>query len=197
MRVVSGAGSVRRAMHVSMTGKDPGLTLLELMITISVLAIVTAISVPAMTKFIANLRQVTQANNFIADIVYARNEAATRGVRVTLCASQNVDTAANPTCAATGTTAWETGRIIFVDSNGNGVKTSGESLLKKSSGLPTGYSLTASGFSDPSYLTFSTYGGLTPSTAGSFKVCSTSITSGYRIAVAATGQPLSTQVTCP
>jgi len=180
-----------------------GMTLLELMITISVMAILIAVGVPSMVKFIANIRLVTEANNLVADIVYARNEAATRGRRVSLCVSQNVDSATDPTCAASGTSAWQTGRIVFVDMDGDGVReittsvTTNDVLLKKYSAIATGNSLTVSGFADTAHLTFSTFGGLTPSTAGSIKACSSSNSTGYRISLAATGQPLSTKVACP
>ena len=194
---------------MNFTGKliQEGMTLLELMITLTLMGILLSIGVPAMLKFGANIRLVTQANDLVADIVYSRNEAATRGRRVSMCVSQNVkssDTGTNrSTCAANGTSAWATGRIIFVDMNGNGIRdvtnnaATHDLLLKKVFALPAGYSLTVTGFADTAHLTFSTFGGLTPTTAGSFKVCSTANSAGYRIAVAATGQPLSTKVNCP
>ncbi len=175
-----------------------GLTILELMVTVSVMVILVTVAIPNMLRFVANTQQVTQVNNLIADIVYARNEAATRGMKVSICVSQNVATA-SPTCAALGTTAWQTGRIIFVDANGDGVMNTANNdiLLQKTPALPTDSTLTATGFTNTSHITMGTFGGLTPSTAGSFKACSTTSASGYSIAVPATGQPLSTKVNCP
>lgn len=179
-----------------------GFTIIELMVTVSVIAIMLTIGIPSMTKFVANIRQVSQTNDIVSDIVYARNEAATRSRRVSMCVSQNADDA-TPTCAASGTSAWATGRIIFVDMDGDGVRditndaNTNDILLKKASALPSSSTLTVAGFADTAHLTFSTFGGLTPSTAGSFKACSSLNAKGYRIAVAATGQPLSTKVNCP
>ncbi len=194
---------------MNFTGKfiQEGMTMLELMITLTVMGILLSIGVPAMLKFAANIRLVTQANDLVADIVYSRNEAATRGRRVSMCVSQNVQSAESATnrstCAENGTTAWATGRILFVDMDGDGVRDVTNSaathdlLLKKAFALPTGYSLTVTEFTDTAHLTFSTFGGLTPLTKGSFKLCSTSSASGYSVTVAATGQPLSTKVNCP
>ena len=174
-----------------------GMTTLELMVALSVTAILVVVAVPSFMKFLSNIRLVTAVNDLISDIVYARNEAATRGKRVSLCASQNV-TATNPTCLSAGTTTWATGRIVFLDSDGSGQRVvATDPLLKKVSGLPSGYTLTATGFVDTSHFTFSTYGGLMPSTAGSFKLCAPSNPNGYQLTVATTGQPLSTKVRCP
>jgi len=196
---------------MNMTGKIAarGMTILELMTTLAVAAILVTIGVPSMTKFFANMRLVTQTNDLIEDIVHARNEAATRGRRVALCASQTVqtvETASNrSTCAATGTTAWATGRIVFVDMDGDGVRevttnaATNDVLLKKTFALSTGYSLTASDFADNAHLVFSTFGGLTPiaAGAGSFKLCYSGSANGYRVTVPLTGQPQSTEVACP
>ena len=208
---------------MNMTGKigAHGMTILELMTTLAVAAILVTIGVPSMTKFFANMRLVTMTNDLIEDIVHARNEAATRGRRVALCASQTVqavETASGrSTCAATGTTAWATGRIVFVDMDGDGVRdvttnaATNDVLLKKTFALPTGYSLTASGFTDNAHLVFSTFGrkleiaglpssttnSFNTSTTGSFKLCYSGSANGYLVSVNFAGRPISTPVPCP
>jgi len=205
---------------MNMTGKIAarGMTILELMTTLAVAAILVSIGVPSMTKFFASMRLVTMTNDLIEDIVYARNEAATRGRRVALCASQTVqtvETASNrSSCAASGETAWATGRIVFVDivGDGDGVRdVTTDVLLKKTFALPTGYSLTASGFTDNAHLVFSTFGrkleiaglpssttnSFNTSTTGSFKLCYSGSANGYLVSVNFAGRPISTPVPCP
>ncbi|MFM8332075.1 MAG: GspH/FimT family pseudopilin [Candidatus Methylumidiphilus sp.] len=178
-----------------------GVTLLELIFTLGIIVILLTIGIPAMTGFVGNIRLLAQANLLVADILHARSEAATRGRRTTLCASANVESAAEPTCA-TGTAAWTTGRIVFVDMNGNGQRNvtadaaTHDVLLRKSSALEAGATLTATGFADTAHVSFSPFGGLLPTTAGSLTLCSPVMASGYQVAIAATGQPLSSKVAC-
>lgn len=188
-------------MKPSWPGLAQGITLLELLITLSIIAILLTIGVPSMSSFVNNIRLLTQTNLLVADILQARNEAASRGRRTTMCASANVDSAAEPTCA-TSTPSWTTGRIVFVDMNGNGQRnvtadaTTNDVLLKKSSALEAGATLAASDFADTTHISFSPFGGLVPTMSGGFTLCSPALSGGYRVAIAATGQPLSGKVAC-
>lgn len=91
-----------------------GFTLIELMVTVVVVSILSALAVPSMRTFIQNSRITTQANEFIADLNFARSEAIKRAANVTVCKSDN-PTDATPTCSVAGTN-WGVGRIVFVDS---------------------------------------------------------------------------------
>ncbi|WP_288132562.1 GspH/FimT family pseudopilin [Microbulbifer sp.] len=62
-----------------------GLTLIELMVTIAVLAIVISIAVPSFNTMIANNRALSAGEQLITAINYARAESIKRGDRVTLC----------------------------------------------------------------------------------------------------------------
>lgn len=66
-----------------------GLTLIELMVTIAVLAIVIAIAVPSFSTMIANNRALSTGEQLITAINYARAEAIKRGDRITLCGTTN------------------------------------------------------------------------------------------------------------
>lgn len=85
-----------------------GYTLVELMMTLGVLAIVTAVAVPGFRDFVQNNRAAADANALLGALHLARNEAITRGVPVSVCASSD-----NATCA--GATDWSTGWIVFGD----------------------------------------------------------------------------------
>ena len=85
-----------------------GLTLLELLTTITLLFVVASLAAPAMRTFIQNNRAATQANELVMTLNLARNEAATRGNRVSVCASAD-----GAICSAG--TDWAVGWILFSD----------------------------------------------------------------------------------
>ncbi|NCS66623.1 MAG: hypothetical protein COS39_04810 [Hydrogenophilales bacterium CG03_land_8_20_14_0_80_62_28] len=66
-----------------------GFTLVELMVTVSVAAILLVIAVPSFSVFLMNNRMATQANDLISALNLARSEAVRRGATVTVCASSN------------------------------------------------------------------------------------------------------------
>ncbi|MCG8276163.1 GspH/FimT family pseudopilin [Stenotrophomonas sp. NLF4-10] len=69
------------------TGRARGFSLLELMVTVAVLAILMAIAVPGFSALINRDRLTSQANELVAVIQYARSEAVRLNGPVTLCPS--------------------------------------------------------------------------------------------------------------
>ena len=81
-----------------------GFTLIELLVTIAMIAIVTAIGVPAFKDTIRNNVLTAGMNDFIATLNFARSEAVKRGVSVT----------ARKTSTSTSV-GWESGWEVFTD----------------------------------------------------------------------------------
>jgi type IV fimbrial biogenesis protein FimT len=92
-----------------------GFTLIELIVTLVIAAILLALAAPSMTSFIRRDRIITQANDLVADLSFARSEAIKRGIPVTIC--KTGDPSVSPPQCITGNTSapWTDGRIIFVD----------------------------------------------------------------------------------
>lgn len=89
-----------------------GFTLIELMTTLGVAAIVLSVGVPSFRAIVMDNRLVTHANQFVGAVNLARSTAVRYQRNATACASANFD-AAVPTCTAT--TDWSNGWIVWVD----------------------------------------------------------------------------------
>ncbi len=91
-----------------------GFTLIELMVTLAVFGIVTALAFPGFKLYQQNSNRVTQINDLVATFNLARSEAVKRNLPVSVCASTDQATCSN-------VNNWTTGWIVFVDDNLNGV----------------------------------------------------------------------------
>jgi type IV fimbrial biogenesis protein FimT len=89
--------------------REHGFTLIELVVTIAIAAILTGLAASPMTKMFAANRVQTEASSFVSDLMLARAEAVKRGQGVSLCPSSN-----GTTCL--GTNTWNSGWIIYPDS---------------------------------------------------------------------------------
>jgi type IV fimbrial biogenesis protein FimT len=111
-------GGVMRAIHRRSSPKTggrrlaSGFTLVELAITVVVLAVLIGMSVPLFTGLINGNRLTSNANELVAAIQIARSESIRRNARTTIC--QSVD---QLTCTAA--TPWR-GWIIFSDTDNDG-----------------------------------------------------------------------------
>ncbi len=91
-----------------------GFTLVELLVTIALIAILLAIGVPSYQSVTTANRMSGEINGLVGNLQYARAEAVKQGQNVTVCASSN-----GTSCSGSGT--WSNGWIV-VDSNNNVLK---------------------------------------------------------------------------
>ncbi len=161
-----------------------GFTLIELMITLVVLAVLLGIGVPNLRSFIQNSRITTQSNDVIGALAVARSEAIKRNKPVVLCRSAD-PAAAAPACASGGTGTWETGWLVFQDAvdpttkigNNTFATAEGDILLHIHETLPDGLTLRANNAALADYLAFAASGMTTLPTPAAgdpphhFKLC--------------------------
>ena len=145
-------------------GRQRGFTILELMFTIAVLAVMASLAVPSFLETIRANRIVTDNNELIAALVLARSEAIKRGQRVTVCPSAD-----QASCAGGG--GWEQGWIVFVDPAGVGVVDAGEPVLRAWDPLERTTIRAAGSFSDWVSFVGSGETRATPNNNDSFYVC--------------------------
>lgn len=111
--------SLRRPLRKGLQG----LTLIELMIAISIGAILIALAAPSFKEALGKNRLSSAASEFTGAVQLARAEAIRNNRRVTLCRSED-----GSSCNSTDT-VWP-GWIVFVDLDGDGVRDNNEPVVK-------------------------------------------------------------------
>jgi len=119
-------------------GLAQGFSFIELIITISITAILLVLAIPSFTSFLNSNRVTSQANELLATFQLARIESIRSGSRVVVCGSANAN-ATTPSCAAGA--AWA-GWIAFVDTDRDNVFDATEKLV--AANLLSGVTATAS-----------------------------------------------------
>lgn len=91
-----------------------GFNLVELMVTVVVLAILTTLAYPGMRNLTRRNQTVAVSNGFMADLQYARGQAAATRTYVSVCPRA---TTTDNTCATTG--SYDLGWVIYTSPKAN------------------------------------------------------------------------------
>ena len=129
-----------------------GFTLIELMVTLTILAVLTVVAAPSFNDALLSNRLAGVSNSFIASAQLARSEAIKRNSTVRLCRS-----ATGTSCATAGT--WQQGWIVFHDVNNDGVVDAGEPILQVQQAAPADYHFTTTSTGTSYSLKFQAVGG--------------------------------------
>lgn len=109
-----------------------GFTAIELMVTIAILAVLTALAAPSFSPLLDKWRVRSAAETLQNTLYFARSEAIKRGGGVAMAKLAN--TAGG--CQNAGTTQeWGCGWVVFVDSNDNGTFNSSTELKLRDAAL--------------------------------------------------------------
>lgn len=138
--------------------RQQGFTIIELMITVALVAIIAGLGIPSFRDVIAKNRIISSINEFHQGVRLARAEAVKRSDDVVFCASSN-----QTSC----TGGWGSGWLIYQDADGDSVVDSNE-IIRVGEPVYSGYTLSYSGTGTS--LTF-TGRGLLSTSGGTFKLC--------------------------
>lgn len=145
-----------------------GFTLIELMVTVTILSVLTMVAVPSFNEAILSHKLTSYANNFVASAQLARSEAIKRNATVTLCRSSD-----GASCATSG--GWQLGWIVIA----------GTTVIQQQQSLSPDYLLT----STVSNISFQATGA--GATSATLKLCRSNPSPGTQdreIRISATGR---------
>jgi type IV fimbrial biogenesis protein FimT len=159
-----------RCGKLGLVSSVKGVTLIELMVTLSIAAVILTLAVPSFQTLIRTNQTRTVTNGLVSVFNLARSEAIKRGWPVTVCKSGNINDI-SPTCSSAA--SWKDGWLVFVDNDQDGVVDTGETRLQV--GRPDAQLTVIDGGTNYSnflaYLPSGSSIGNGGSTQGSFSVC--------------------------
>lgn len=186
MRIALVEGTKRRILEVSMK-RQSGLTIVELMITLAIAAVLMGIAMPAFNGFIEQRTLTTQVNAFLLSVQYSRSEATRQGTNVSMIALD----------ASDDTNEWGPGWCVAVGNPGVCPAPGAATSLRRFDAT-TPNTLTGEGaLNTVDRLTFNSRGLLVGALGGTLELCGVAGSNGRRISLAATGRASSSQVVCP
>ncbi|MBV8270739.1 MAG: GspH/FimT family pseudopilin, partial [Cupriavidus sp.] len=108
------ASRVYRMHRLLAARRSDGLTLIEMMVVLAMVATLVTISFPSFVSFIQGNRVLSEVNSMVSSLQLARSEAIKRGEPVSVCPSSD-----GASCL--GANVWSGGWLVFVDRDADGV----------------------------------------------------------------------------
>lgn len=159
--------------------KSKGFTIIELMVSVAVLGIITAVAMPSLNQFLVNLRIDNEISQIHRLVLSARNSAINMERNVTLCPLSATNTCTN---------AWAGELSVFIDLDNDDIyePVNNEVLLKVKPAIQNNDTLTYAGFSR---ITFAPTGQLSAALNSTFIYCPTGFDDlGRSVTLSASGR---------
>lgn len=159
-----------------------GFTLIESLITLSVVSVLLVVAVPSFAELVADTRLVAAVNNMTVTLQLARSEAIKRAQDIVICKGE-------PGLGCDSSRTWQQGWIVFVDANTDRQWNSAtETLVWTQPTLRRGATVTLHAFPSANYFTYH-LSGLAGSN-GTFVFCDErGDDAAHALIIARTGRP--------
>lgn len=147
--------SIAAAARRSGRARSGGFTIVELLVTMAVLAIVLGLAVPSFNDMMLASKLRSVASEFAMSSRLARSEARNRNRDITLCVSTD-----GQTCTGG---AWTDGWIVFEDEDGDGAIDAAndrEKLIHRGARAPNGFALTEASAASSIMFSRTNFGGV-------------------------------------
>lgn len=139
-----------------------GMTLIELLITLAIAALMTTFAIPSLMGLVRDYRATAAINGIIGQVQFTRSAAITTRRLVTLCPGRA------PTCGQRNT--WHLGSFVFIDYNKNGRMDGNDEVVKEFGPAAQEGEFTWRSFRNRKSLSINSHG-LTNWQNGSFRYC--------------------------
>jgi len=178
------------ARHRGQSSRHSGFTLIELMVTVTVAAILMGLAAPSFTRLMASNRITTQTNEFVGGLNLARSEAVRQAQGVSVRSdSGDLNFAAgwrvyrDPTSAGAAP-------AISTDVIRHATASTGRTTLRRVTLSGTTYTDATTSLTDRMYVAFNARGGNNAGGSAYFRVCDSLNTAlpGRIVQVAAVGR---------
>lgn len=144
--------------------RQNGFTLMELLTTMAVAALLASMAVPSFTTLSLNSKRVSSTNELVSAMHYARSSAVLRNARFTVCPTSN-----GTACEAVG---WNQGWLAFADLNSDQAVNFGETVSRSGLGA-AGLSVVSAEF--PNFFIYRSngrvMGAVATTNTGNFTIC--------------------------
>lgn len=161
-----------------------GFTLLELLVTIAVAAVLLGIAIPSYRGMVQRNSLAAQVNDLVGDLNYARSQAVTRGAPVSLCVSKNQ--------SSCGGSEWTQGWVVYAQDPSNALKAGTDNTLRVHQALSSQITMTGN-TNIQSNATFDS-NGFAMGSLGSFTIVGDDLTQATCVRISGTGRVRTEQV---
>lgn len=140
--------------------RPQGFTLVELLVTVAILAIITAIALPSFDDLIRKTRVDNQISELHRLLLTARNTAINTDQNITICGI-------NSSSKCTSGSGWANEIVVFIDEDNDSELDANEDVIKRKDAIQSGDRMEFSATS----VIYTSSGVTSPQISGTFKYC--------------------------